>query len=138
MGGAFRAATKSKPPVQGEDGANLLLIAVQSPIELSHFVAVGVNLAVALCPTHTLASVLLSRLPRVVSARHGLMIEGGATLRSVGIFYRNVLQPLSERAVVIDHATGHDVQGRVCAIRDRVAKGANDYRIRGGHDVDRV
>ena len=92
--------------MQGEDGANLLLIAVQSPIALSHFVAVGVNLAVALCPAHTLASGLLSRLPQVVSARHGLMIEGGATLRSVGIFYRNVLQPLSERGVVIDHVLG--------------------------------
>jgi hypothetical protein len=34
--------------LQGEDGANCLLIAVESPIELSHFVAVGVNLAVAL------------------------------------------------------------------------------------------
>jgi hypothetical protein len=106
-GGRFPRRDEIEPWVQGEDGANLLLIAVQSPIELSHFVAVGVNLAVALCPTDTLAGVLLSRLPQVVSARRGLMIEGGATLRSVGIFYRNVLQPLSERAVVIDHATGH-------------------------------
>ena len=92
--------------MQGEDGANLLLIAVQSPIELSHFVVVGVNLAVALCPTHTLADVLLSRVPRVVSARRGLMIEGAATLRSVGIAYRTVLLPLSERGLVIDHVLG--------------------------------
>jgi hypothetical protein len=50
---------------------------VESPIELSHFVVVGVNLAIALCPTDTLAGVLLSQVPRVVSARHGLMIEAG-------------------------------------------------------------
>ena len=90
----------------GEDGANCLLIAVESPIELSHFVVVGVNLAIALCPTDTLAGMLLSCLPRVVSARRGLMIEGVATLRGVGIFYRTVLLPLSEAGVVIDHAFG--------------------------------
>ena len=39
----------------GEDWANCLLIAVESPIELSHFTAVGKNLAVALCPEDTLA-----------------------------------------------------------------------------------
>jgi hypothetical protein len=89
--------------IQVEDGANCLLIAVESPIELSHFVSVGENLAIALCPTDTLAGVLLSRLPQVVSARRGLMIEGGATLRGMGITYRSVLLPLSERGVVIDH-----------------------------------
>ena len=47
----------------GEDWANCLLIAVQSPIELSHFTAVGENLAVALSPGDTLAGVLLSHLP---------------------------------------------------------------------------
>ena len=59
--GRFLARDEVDPWLQGEDGANLLLIAAQSPIELSHFVAVGVNLAVALCPTDTLAGVLLSR-----------------------------------------------------------------------------
>jgi hypothetical protein len=34
-----------------------------APIELSHFVAVGMNLAVALCPTDTLVGVFLSRVP---------------------------------------------------------------------------
>jgi hypothetical protein len=53
----------------GEDGRNCLLVAVQSPIELSHFLLVGVNLAVALCATDTLAGVLLSHVPRVVSTR---------------------------------------------------------------------
>jgi hypothetical protein len=57
------------PWLQGEGAANLLLIAVEKPIELSPFVVVGVNLAVALCPANTLAGVLLSNLPEVVSAR---------------------------------------------------------------------
>jgi hypothetical protein len=90
----------------GEDGANSLLIAVEAPIELSHFVVVGVNLATALCPTDTLAGVLLSQVPRVVSARHGLMIEGGATLRGSDIIYRAVLLPLSEGTVAIEHVLG--------------------------------
>ena len=92
--------------MRGEDGANCLLIAVASPIELSHFVVVGVNLAIALCPTDTLAGVLLSQVPRVVSARQGLMIEGGATLRGAGITYRAVLLPLSDGSVAIDHLLG--------------------------------
>jgi hypothetical protein len=92
--------------LQGEDGANCLLIAMESPIELSHFVAVGVNLAAALCPTDTLAGSLLSRTPRVASARRGLMIEGGATLRRAGILYRSVLLPISEDGVRIDHVLG--------------------------------
>jgi hypothetical protein len=90
----------------GEDGPNCLLIAVQSPIELSHFVAVGVNLAVALCPTDTLAGVLLSRVPQVVSERRCLMIEGGATLRGVGILCRSVLLPLSNDGIATDHVLG--------------------------------
>ena len=68
-GGRFPRRDEIDPWMLGEDGANLVLMAVQSPIELSHFVEVGVNLAVALCPTDTLAGVLLSQLPRVVSAR---------------------------------------------------------------------
>jgi hypothetical protein len=92
--------------MRGNDGANSLLIAVESPIELSHFVVIGTNLAIALCLTDTLAGVLLSQVPRVVSARHGLMIEGGATLSGAGISYRAVLLPLSEGRVAIDHVLG--------------------------------
>jgi hypothetical protein len=104
--GRFPRRDQIGPWMQGEGGANSLLIAVESPIELSHFVVVGVNLAIALCPTDTLAGVLLSQVPRVVSARHGLMIEGGATLRGAGIIYRAVLLPLSEGSVAIDHVLG--------------------------------
>jgi hypothetical protein len=94
------------PWMRGEDGANSLLIAVEAPIELSHFVVVGVNLAIALCPTDTLAGVLLSQMPRVVSARYGLMIEGGATLRGAGIIYRAVLLPVAENGATIDYVLG--------------------------------
>jgi hypothetical protein len=64
------------------------------------------NLGVALCPTDTLAGVLFSHLTRVVVARRGLMIEGVATLRSIGIIYRAVLLPLSEDGIAIDHVLG--------------------------------
>ena len=67
---------------------------------------VGVNLAVALCPTDTLAGTLLSRVRQVVSSRRGLMIEGVATLRGEGIRYRAVLPPLSEDGATIDHVLG--------------------------------
>ena len=92
--------------LQGDDGPNCLLIAVESPSELSHFVVVGVNLAVALCPTDTLAGLILSRAPRVVSARRGLMLEGGAALRKVNIAYRAVLLPISQDGAAIDHVLG--------------------------------
>jgi hypothetical protein len=94
------------PWLQGEDGANCLLIAVGWSIELSHFVVVGVNLAVALCSTDTLAGVLLSSVPQVVSSGRGLVIEGIATLREVDICYRAVLLPLSEGGSTIDHVLG--------------------------------
>ena len=92
--------------VVGEDWANCLLIAVQSPVELSHFIAVGENLAVALCPKDTLAGVLLSHLPRVLSARRCLIVEGGATLRGAPILFRSALLPLSEDGMAIDHVLG--------------------------------
>jgi hypothetical protein len=80
-GRRFPRRDQIDPWMRGEDGANSLLIAVDSPIELSHFVVVGVNLAIALCPTYTLAGVLLSQIPQVVIGTRGLIIEGGATLR---------------------------------------------------------
>jgi hypothetical protein len=77
--------------MRGEDGANCVLIAVEWSIELSRFVAVGVNLAIALCSTDRLAGTLLSSVPQVVSSRRGLMIEGMATLRGEGIRYVTAL-----------------------------------------------
>jgi len=91
------------PWMLGEDWANCLLIAVQSPVELSHFIIVGENLAVALCPKDTLAGVLLSHLPRVLSARRCVIVEGGATLRGAPILFRSALLPLSEDGTAIDH-----------------------------------
>jgi hypothetical protein len=64
------------------------------------------SLGIALCPTDTLAGVLLSHLARVVVARRGLMIKGVATLRGTGILYRAVLLPLSEDGIAIDHVFG--------------------------------
>src|SRR5690242_13287281 len=102
-GGRFPCREEIDPWLRGEDGANCLLITVEWSIELSHFVVVGVNLAVALCSTDTLAGTLLSRVPQVVSSlsRRGLIIEGMATLRGAGIRYRAVLLPLSENGATI-------------------------------------
>ena len=94
------------PWMLGEDWANCLLIAVQSPVELSHFISVGENLAVALCPKDTLAGVLLSHLPRVLSAGRCLIIEGGATLDGAPILFRSALLPLSDDGMAIDHVLG--------------------------------
>jgi hypothetical protein len=58
-GGRFPCRDEIESWMRGEDGVNCLLIAVESPIELSHFLAVGMNLGIALCPTDTLAGVLL-------------------------------------------------------------------------------
>jgi len=99
-GGRLPRRDEINPYIRGEDAANCLLIAVRSPIERSHFVMVGVSLAVALCPTNTLAGMLLSRLSRVVLARCGLTFEGVATLSGVDILHRSALLPLSEDGVL--------------------------------------
>jgi hypothetical protein len=104
--GRFPRHDEIYPWLQGEDGANCLLIAVGWSIELLHLVVVGVNLAVALCCTDTLAGVLLSSVPQVVSSGRGLVIERVATLRDVGICYHAVLLPLSEGGSTIDHMLG--------------------------------
>jgi len=79
---------------------------------------VGVNLAVALCPTDTLAGTLLSRVRQVVSSRRGLMIEGVATLRGEGIRYRAVLPPLSEDGATIACQTASNRDPRSASKRD--------------------
>ena len=90
----------------GEDRVNCLVIAVQSPVRLSYFVAVGDNLSGARGPNNNLAGVLLSHLPEVLSERRCLMIEGRARLRGIGVLYRSALYPLSEDGVTIDHVLG--------------------------------
>jgi len=94
------------PWMVGDDWANCVVIAVQSPVELSYFTAVGKNLAVALCTRDTLTGLLLSHLPPVLSARRCLIVEGEATLRGVPILYRAALLPLSDDGVAIDHVLG--------------------------------
>jgi hypothetical protein len=105
VGGRFPRRDQIEPSMLGEDWANCLVIAVRSPVQLSQFVAVGNNLSGARCPNNTLAGVLLSYLPQVLSERRCLMIEGRATLRSVGVLYRSALYPLSE-GVAIEHVLG--------------------------------
>ena len=92
--------------MRGEDQANCLVIAVQSPVEFSHFVSIGGNLSFAHCPNDSLAGVLLSHLPQVVAERRCLMIEGRATLRDIGVLYRSALYPLSDDGTAIDHVLG--------------------------------
>jgi hypothetical protein len=105
-GERFPRRDQIEPSMLGEDWANCLMIAVQSPVQLSHFVALGNNLSVAYCSNDTLAGVLLSHLPQVLSERRCLMIEGRATLRGLGVLYRSALFPLSEDGDAIDHVLG--------------------------------
>jgi hypothetical protein len=104
--GQFPRREQIELSMLGEDQANCLVIAVQSPVEFSHFVSIGENLSFAHCPNDSLAGVLLSHLPQVLSERRCLMIEGRATLRDIGVLYRSALYPLSEDGVAIDHVLG--------------------------------
>jgi hypothetical protein len=90
----------------GADWANCLVIAVQSPVQLSYFVAVGEKLSFAHCPNDNLAGVLLSHLPQVIAERRCLMIKGRAMLHGSGVLYRSALFPLPEDGVTIDHVLG--------------------------------
>ena len=56
--GAFPRLNEIDPWMLGEDWANCLVITVEEPVELSYFVSVGKNLAVALCSSISLAGVL--------------------------------------------------------------------------------
>ena len=80
--------------------------AAKEPVELSHFVSVGKNLTVALCSGTSLVGVFMSHLPRVLSERRCLIVEGGATLRGTRILHRSALLPLSEDGVSISHVLG--------------------------------
>jgi len=102
----FPRGDQIEPSKLGADWAHCFLIAVQSPVELSHFVGVGENLSFARCPHDSLAGVLLSHLPQVLAERRCLMIEGSARLRDIGILYRSGLYPLSDDGIAIDHVLG--------------------------------
>ena len=102
-GQEFPRRDQIEPSKLGVDWANCLLIAVRSPVELSYFVAVGENLSFAHSPNESLAGVLLSYLPLVLSECRCLMIEGRASLRDIGILYRSALYPLSGDGIAIDH-----------------------------------
>jgi len=94
------------PWMLGDDWENCLLIAVEEPVELSRFVSAGKNLTVALCSGTSLVAVFMSHLPRVLSERRCLIVEGGATLRGARILHRSALLPLSEDGVTINHVLG--------------------------------
>jgi hypothetical protein len=104
--GLFPRRDQIEPSILGEDSANCLVIAVQSPVRLSHFVEVGNNLSMMRCPNNNLAGVLLSHLPQVLSERRCLMIEGRSAFRGLGVLYRSALYPLSGDGVAIDHVLG--------------------------------
>jgi hypothetical protein len=105
-GGRFPRRDQIEPSKLGVDWANCLVIAVQSPVQLSYFVAVGENLSFTHCPKDSLAGVLLSHLPQVLSERRCLMIEGRATLGGSGVLFRSGLFPLSDDGVNIDYVLG--------------------------------
>ena len=105
-GQAFPRLDQIDPGMLGADWANCLVIAVQSPVQLSYLLAVGENLSFTHCPADSLEGVLLSHVPQVLSERRCLEIEGRARLREVGILYRSALYPLSEDGIAIDHVLG--------------------------------
>ena len=86
-GQGFPSRDQIEPSKLGVDWRNCLVIGVQFPVQLSYLVAVGENLSFAHCHVDSLADVLLSYLPQVLSERRCLMIEGRARLREVGILY---------------------------------------------------
>ena len=105
-GHGFPRRDQIEPLMLGVDWANCLVIAVRSPVELSYLAAVGENLSFAYSPKESLAGVLLSHLPQVLSERRCLMIEGRARLRDTDILYRSALYPLSDDGIAIDHVLG--------------------------------
>ena len=52
-GGRFPRRDQIEPSMLGEDWANCLVIAVQSPVQFSHFLAVGTTYPVCAAPTIT-------------------------------------------------------------------------------------
>ena len=105
-GQEFPRRDQIEPSMLAKDRANCLVITVQSPVEFSYFVAIGANLSFVQCSNDSLADVILSHLPQVVSERRCLMIEGRAMLCDIAVLYRTALYPLSEDGILIDHVLG--------------------------------
>ena len=105
-GEGFPRRDQIEPFTLGVDWANCFLIAVQSPVRLSYFSACGTNLSFAFSPDESLAGLLLSYLPQVLSERCCLMIERRARLHDIRILYRSALYPLSDDGTAIDHVLG--------------------------------
>jgi len=106
LGQTFPRRDQIEASVLGVDWANCLIIAVQSPVRVSYFAHIGENLSSAHYPDHSLAGILLSHVPQVLSTRRCLMIEGRATLRECRVVYRSALYPLSDDGIAIDHLLG--------------------------------
>jgi hypothetical protein len=105
-GAEFPRRDQIDASVLGQDWENCLIIAVQSPVQFSYFVAVGENLSFAYSPDDSLAGVLLSHLPQVLSERRCLTMEGRRALRGSGVLFRGGLFPLSQDGVAIDYVLG--------------------------------
>jgi len=104
-GEPFPRRDQIQPDMLGVDWLNCLVIAVQSPVRFSTFVYVGENLSFTRSD-ESLAGVLLSHLPQVLSERRCMMIEGITRFRDLDILYRSALYPLSEDGILIDHVLG--------------------------------
>ena len=61
VGGRFPRRDQIEPSMLGEDWENCLVITVQSPVQLSQFVAVGNNLSHLRCPNNEVSQLHLSR-----------------------------------------------------------------------------
>ena len=104
-GGRFPRRDEIESWMRGEDGVNCLLIAVESPIELSHFLAVGMNLGVALPNRHAGRPALVAfGAGGGGASRPDDRGRGDASRHSIR--YRAVLLPLSEDGIAIDHVFG--------------------------------
>jgi hypothetical protein len=101
--------------MSGDDRASSTLIKVGPSLEQSTFVFVGDYLLLSLeydldgkpvdqCPPDTLLEVTISYLPRVLSSRMSVTVEGCTAVHfGVPILFRTALLPLADDGITIDH-----------------------------------
>jgi hypothetical protein len=82
------------------------VVAVGEPVELSHFCQRRQKPHGDALLRHQLGRCVYVPFPRVLSERRCLIVEGGATLRSMRILHHSALLPLSEDGVTISHVLG--------------------------------